>query len=51
MVVFAFPGTTLKMTGAAQLVPAEDSAIGDAEKPLSVAMIPVGKLMTEPISL
>jgi hypothetical protein len=51
MVVLAFIGETSNVTGTVQFVPAEDSAICDAENPLSVAIIPVGKLVTEPISL
>ena len=50
IVVFALPGETLKITGAAQLVPAGDSAVGAAENPLSVAIMPVGNFTTDPIS-
>lgn len=51
MVVFAVFGVRPNTTGLAQLVPAEDPAVDDTEKPLSVATRPVGKFMTEPISV
>jgi len=50
MVVLAVCGDALKLTGLLQDVPLEAPAVGDTEKPLSVAIRPFVTFTAEPIS-
>src|SRR5213592_1759893 len=50
IVVFAVLGKMPNVTGLVQEVPADDPAVGDDAKPLSVARRPFATITTEPIS-
>jgi hypothetical protein len=50
IVVFAFTAVRPNWTGLVQLAPADEPAVDEAEKPLSVAIMPLGNFTIDPNS-